>query len=53
MTPKSLLRLPLAILIAGRSLDRPFRPVLDDSTRKAARDHVTRLVILLGKCSTT
>jgi 2-oxoglutarate dehydrogenase E1 component len=49
MTPKSLLRLPLATSPAGELWNGRFQPVLDDPTRKAGRDHVTRLVFCSGK----
>ncbi|MBI4500376.1 MAG: multifunctional oxoglutarate decarboxylase/oxoglutarate dehydrogenase thiamine pyrophosphate-binding subunit/dihydrolipoyllysine-residue succinyltransferase subunit [Gemmatimonadetes bacterium] len=49
LTPKSLLRLPLATSALREFSDGRFLPVLDDPTRKAARDHVTKLVFCSGK----
>ncbi len=50
MTPKSLLRLPAAASkLEDLSGDSQFHPVLDDPTRAAPREKVTRLVLCTGK----
>jgi len=49
MTPKSLLRLPQASSAVGDLTDGGFAPVLDDPTRVAPPETVTRLVLCSGK----
>jgi 2-oxoglutarate dehydrogenase E1 component len=50
MTPKSLLRLPAAASkLEDLSGDSQFHAVLDDPTRTAPREKVTRLVLCTGK----
>ncbi len=49
MTPKSLLRLPLASSALKDFSSGRFEPVLDDPSHQASHDHVTRLVFCSGK----
>jgi 2-oxoglutarate dehydrogenase E1 component len=49
MTPKSLLRLPLASSMLMDLSSGRFEPVLDDPARREKRDLVTRLVFCSGK----
>jgi 2-oxoglutarate dehydrogenase E1 component len=49
MTPKSLLRNPLAASTLDQLADGSFQPVLDDPRRAAAPERVTRLVLCSGK----
>ena len=49
MTPKSLLRHPLAAARAGDLVDGAFLPVLDDARTADHTDRVTRLVFCSGK----
>ncbi|MBI4421484.1 MAG: multifunctional oxoglutarate decarboxylase/oxoglutarate dehydrogenase thiamine pyrophosphate-binding subunit/dihydrolipoyllysine-residue succinyltransferase subunit, partial [Gemmatimonadetes bacterium] len=49
MTPKSLLRLPQAASALGELTAGRFQPVMDDPTRRAGRELVTRLVFCSGK----
>jgi 2-oxoglutarate dehydrogenase E1 component len=49
MTPKSLLRHPLAASPVGELTDGTFRPVLDDPLRGGDPAAVTRLVLCSGK----
>ncbi|MGI9253302.1 MAG: 2-oxoglutarate dehydrogenase E1 component, partial [Thermomicrobiales bacterium] len=49
MTPKSLLRHPLAASPIADLTSGTFQPVLDDSLRAESRDAVTRLVLCSGK----
>jgi len=49
MTPKSLLRHPLARTPVSELADGGFRPVIDDPDAKGRRDEVKRLVLCSGK----
>jgi len=49
MTPKSLLRHPMATSPAEAFTSGTFRPVLDDPQAQDRRDQVTRLVLCSGK----
>jgi 2-oxoglutarate dehydrogenase E1 component len=49
MTPKSLLRHPLAASTLDELATGTFRPVLDDPKAEGRRDAVTRLVLCSGK----
>jgi 2-oxoglutarate dehydrogenase E1 component len=49
MTPKSLLRHPMATSSAEDLISGTFRPVLDDPQAQDRRDQVTRLVLCSGK----
>jgi 2-oxoglutarate dehydrogenase E1 component len=49
MTPKSLLRNPLAASTLGQLAAGSFPPVLEDPRRAAAPERVTRLVLCSGK----
>ncbi len=51
MTPKSLLRHPLAQSELSELADGSFRPVLDDETAMDRRERVERLVFCSGKIS--
>ncbi len=49
MTPKSLLRNPLASSTAADFTSGTFRPVMDDPRAQDRRDQVTRLILCSGK----
>jgi 2-oxoglutarate dehydrogenase E1 component len=49
MTPKSLLRNPLAASAPAQLTEGTFRPVIDDPDAQSRRDSVTRLVLCSGK----
>jgi 2-oxoglutarate dehydrogenase E1 component len=49
MTPKSLLRNPLASSTIDEFVSGTFKPVLDDKTAAGREDQVTRLVLCSGK----
>ena len=49
MTPKSLLRNPLAASAPEQFLEGTFRPVIDDARVVDRKDEVTRLVLCSGK----
>jgi 2-oxoglutarate dehydrogenase E1 component len=49
MTPKSLLRLPLAASTLSDLTNAGFQPVINDPSPHTDRDHVTRLVFCSGK----
>ena len=49
MTPKSLLRHPMAASTADQLTSGTFRPVLDDPQARDRRDQVTRLVLCSGR----
>jgi 2-oxoglutarate dehydrogenase E1 component len=49
MTPKSLLRHPMAASTADELTSGTFRPVLDDPQARDRRDQVTRLVLCSGR----
>jgi 2-oxoglutarate dehydrogenase E1 component len=49
MTPKSLLRNPLAASTLDQLAEGSFQPVLDDPRRADSRDQVARLVLCSGK----
>ncbi len=49
MTPKSLLRHPMAASSPDQFLEGTFRPVIDDTRAKDRKDKVRRLVLCSGK----
>jgi len=49
MTPKSLLRHPLATSTLTELAEGRWQPVIDDATTEGRRDQVTRLVLCTGK----
>jgi 2-oxoglutarate dehydrogenase E1 component len=49
MTPKSLLRNPMAASSPAQLTEGTFRPVIDDPKAESRRDKVTRLVLCTGK----
>ena len=49
MTPKSLLRNPMAASTPSTFMEGTFRPVIDDVTAQDRKDTVTRLVLCSGK----
>jgi 2-oxoglutarate dehydrogenase E1 component len=49
MTPKSLLRNPMAASTPAQLTEGTFRPVIDDAKAEGRKDAVTRLVLCSGK----